>query len=729
MLVFGVPVANAVPLLAISAVHVVLGGLILIRLQRAFITSSEFLGFGYAIGTVVAVSVDQIFVATAFRNYSWTLLVLTIIVLFRLQPRRARKEDSITSQETGVVTLATLTTLALFVLAQERYWPAYLALGMFPLAFYSQYRVNSRERLTPRNWLLAIVALLAAIASFLQILRSRPGLWWIKTQDYQFFESLSYSLAHWGSHDQIYASGYAVKYHWFSYAYIGMLSRIIHADEWQVLTRGSPVLVAVGILLIAHAVFERLIKSNALLPMAMVVFVLLNDFNFESFSMVHSYIWLLPAIWLCAGFVESPRVAHFTIAPLLAAGAFGAKSSNAAIILATVFVVALYTVLKKRSSVKTALSLLLAHGVALGVVYFNLYWNSPYSETVEFGIAGVARDLFGDLRDLNRPLLIVASMIVLGNLIAVSSLSLWWYSRRVEARYVPLQVVAVAAVTSGVLLLAIIRSEDYEIEEYFLHAMVLITSIVTSLLVAEVFSLNHQGRLGKNSRIILCLLGISTGAAVSLWPVTNEGGVNAAFARVAIGSPILLVGALCVIITAFGSRLRRRVSLRVSVAAMTIVGIGAANVRWFTEYPTFRDEVTSSQHRQFMLGSQDVIEGAELVNQLTNEDDIIASNYFCETVPCSPAEYRQNRINWKRGGEAMTLAVYSHRRFWVTGYGFLWQNVKPPQELLTRIEESLTSVPPESGVVYFLRDRSMPCSCSNDWRIVGESRRFQLFKL
>jgi hypothetical protein len=554
-------------------------------------------------------------------------------------------------------------------------------------------------------------------------------LWWIKTQDFQFFESLSYSLAHWGSHDQIYVSGFNVKYHWFSYAFTGMLSRITQADEWVILTRGSPVLITIGILLVAHAVFERVINQRALLPLAMAVFVLLNDFNFESFSMVASYVWLLPAIWLCADFVLSPQLTHFTLAPLLAAGAFGAKSSNAIIIMVTVLVVAIYALFKNRVSRLGVFSFLVAHGVALGIVFLSLYWNSPYSETVEIGIVGIARDLFGDLRDLNRPFLILASLIVLGNLVVVSILSFGWYSGRSEMRNPPLQVAAFAALGAGLVPLAISRSEDYEIEEYFLHSMVLITSIVISLLVAEVFSLQGHNRRDKGSRIILGLLGILTGAAVSLWPVTNEGGAGAAFIRVVVGSPILLVGALFIVITPFGAGLRHYLSLRVSISVMAIVGIGAANVRWLTEYPTFRDEVMNSQHREFMLGSQDVIDGAVLIKRLTSEDDIIASNYFCEDVPCATADYSPNRVNWKRGGEAMTLAVYSQRRFWVTGYGFLWQNVEPPPEVRARISDSLTSIPSDSGVGYYLRDRLMPCTCDNNWQIVGETERFQLFKL
>jgi hypothetical protein len=110
-------------------------------------------------------------------------------------------------------------------------------------------------------------------------------------------------------------------------------------------------------------------------------------------------------------------------------------------------------------------------------------------------------------------------------------------------------------------------------------------------------------------------------------------------------------------------------------------------------------------------------------------------------MDCEFDSYDPNRLNWSVGGEAMYLVVYSHRRYLASGYGFLWQNVKPSDDVVRRIELSLDfgSAPSAEllddlhsrNVSYFVIDLAM--TTFRDWTQFGEvtasNERFMLLKL
>ena len=123
----------------------------------------------------------------------------------------------------------------------------------------------------------------------------------------------------------------------------------------------------------------------------------------------------------------------------------------------------------------------------------------------------------------------------------------------------------------------------------------------------------------------------------------------------------------------------------------TIVLTVSLNIRWFHDRH-FRNEVTSETHRDYMLGDPELIEIGQAIQNLTPESAIIASNYFCDDPYCSAEDYSPHRSDWKRGGEAMGLVMYAHRRFLVSGYGYLWQNVRPSDDVIERLDLSVELV-------------------------------------
>jgi hypothetical protein len=210
---------------------------------------------------------------------------------------------------------------------------------------------------------------------------------------------------------------------------------------------------------------------------------------------------------------------------------------------------------------------------------------------------------------------------------------------------------------------------------------------------------------------------------------TNEGTYTAVFLRVIADTPgtwfVALTGILYLVTRPVPSMTLTRLRSW-ALPLLFVATIVPLNQRWFLRYDDFIREIREPGHEEFMLGRHDVIDGAMLVRNNTLEDAVIASNHFCERPICALADYGPHRSNWKRGGEAMTLTVYSQRRFWVNGYGFLWQNVEPPVDIRRRMADSLAPTQAPLPVDYFVADRTMPRAPVAISETLGRTSRFTL---
>jgi len=698
--------------LAVIASHTTVGMWLFDRLRRSAATVVERLGMGAAVGSLLAMIWDQTFVTTPLRDESWIAFPTAAVVIVAMSLRRRRRSRPAMNGSPSLnsdlpsINVISLLVLVFILLIQERYWPLPVALGFVPLALAVD-RWGALHR-RGRSLALTLVALSTTIAALVTVitLRARPPLWWIKTQDFQFFEALSFSLAHWGSNDQVFVTGYPVYYHWFSYAWTGMLRRVIDAPEWVVLTRIGPVFVVLAIILLVIELSRRTGVNGKLVAGVVVVFALLTDLNFESFSMVFSYVWLLGFAIVAMRFVDDGLTPVTWLAPILAAGSFGAKSSNAPLIVAVVGCVVIAVWWRDRSSWWRPLVFGVAHAAGLLVVFERLYLRSAYSEGIELGTIGIARDFFGDIKTLTPTRLLVASTIVLVHLVAVHVAGVVHTARTVNGRRPAAMVVGIGALLGSIPFLLLTWSNDYEQEEYFLHAMSAVTSIIFG--VALVRFVTRHGPSRVWAVVII--------ASAALWwwmtvPRTNEGTYTAVFLRVIADTPatwFVAAAGVVYLVTRLFTSMTLATTGAWALPLLFVATVVPLNQRWILRYDDFIREIRETGHEEFMLGRRDVIEGAMLVRNNTPEDAVIASNHFCERPICALADYGPHRSNWKRGGEAMTLTVYSQRRFWVNGYGFLWQNVEPPIEIRRRMADSLAPTQAALPLDYFIADRTMP---------------------
>jgi hypothetical protein len=735
-LISGVPVLLAVRAEAYLATQVIVGAVVTGFLLRRRLDFAEFVGLGFAVGSLVAMCFDQLLVQTAIAPISWALLPLATVAIV-VSPKLRRYATFRNSENSLPVLFVAF--LLLSVLVHERYWPLYIALSIIPLLLFNAFKPENMQKPATRiiQGLLSVATIVVAYV----VLNGRPNLWWIKTQDFQFFEALSYSLTHWGSNDQVFVQGQPVLYHWFSYAWMGLTTKAIDAPTWVVQTKIAPIFVSLAIIYLVFALLKRVGVIGWRASIALIAFVLLNDFNFESFSMVFSYVWLLALAYFLIQWSEQQHWGLVFATSFMAAGALGAKSSNIAVIVAGCGMLFLFQLANR----KFRPMLVVAHGLiiafALGLVYLKLYFNSPYDATINFGTIGIAQDIFGDVDSLPRPQFIFWSFIILLNLLLVyfvATISTRNSLNPAFKHFWQFFVGSIVATTAALL----ITVSYYEQEEYFLHAFVLFGSLVVGIAVGEFVQLlrtaTDRRPLMVSSTIILLCVGVIR----LVFNDDNSGEFWAVRSRIINGSSVVVL-LLATMLIGFIMRKRMPVARMalVFVACSTLVTAFTSNDKWFTFQQRFKDEVTQPQFSDFMLGATDIRKFLEDAKTLIPSDAVVASNYECDEPKCPVDSIGADRLDWEVGGEAMLMTIYLERRMLISGYGFLWQNVELPEfgkdrmrlssEFANAPTQELASQLRQAGVDYFIIDKSRidPANHLIGSTILLEDERFELVSL
>jgi hypothetical protein len=735
-LISDVPFFLAVKAEAYLASQVLFGAVTTRLFLRRRLDFAEFVGLGFAIGSLAAMCIDQLLVGTPIAPISWALLPFATIAIM-VSPK-LRGYATFSDSEKPIPTMF-IAFLLLFVLVHERYWPLYIAISIIPLLLFNALNPENMQKSATRiiQGLLSVVTIVVAYV----VLNGRPNLWWIKTQDFQFFEALSYSLTHWGSNDQVFVQGQPVLYHWFSYAWMGLTTKAIDAPTWVVQTKIAPIFVSLAIIYLVIALLKRVGITGWRASIALIAFALLNDFNFESFSMVFSYVWLLALAYFLIQWSEQQHWRLVLATSFMAAGALGAKSSNIAVIVAGCGMLFLFQLAQRR--IKT--TIVVTHGIiiafALGLVYLKLYFNSPYDATINLGTAGIAQDVFGDVKWLSRPEFIIWSIIILLNLLLIYAAAVisTRYSMNLAFKHFWQFFVGTIVATTAALLITV---SYYEQEEYFLHAFVLFGSLVVGIAVGEFVQLMRISTVRRPLLVSSTIMLLCVGVVRLAFRDDNSGEFWAIRSRIVNGSSIVVL-LLAAMLIGFIMRKRMPVTRMalVFVACSTLVTAFTSNDKWFTFQQRFKDEVTQPPFADFMIGATEIQNFLQEAKALIPDDAIVASNYECDEPQCPVDSIGADRLDWEVGGEAMLMTIYLERRMFISGYGFLWQNVELPEFAKDRMRlssdfanaptQELATQFRQAGVEFFIVDKSRVDTTSRNVEVsvLLEDERFELVSL
>ena len=736
-LICEVPLALALRAEAYLATQVLVGASIAKLVLQRKLSFSEFIGLGFALGSLVAMCIDQLLIETPLASVSWTLVPIAAIAVLVT----TKKHKSILQEhDQPLPSMSFIAFIVLLILVQERYWPLYIALSLLPLLVFNSYSPKSLS--STQKWIIRSVLTTVVLITGLSVIRNRPTLWWIKTQDFQFFEALSYSLTHWGSNDQIFVQGQPVLYHWFSYAWMGLTTKAISAPTWVVQTKIAPVIIAVVTVYLIIALLQRLKIGGWKLVTILLVVVLINDFNFESFSMVFSYIWILAFAFFLFHWCKIQNWRLAIASSVMAAGSLGAKSSNIAILVSGFGMLLAFELIQKRIHVKKVVAHASVFVIAMSLVYLKLYFNSPYSATIKFGTVGIAQDFFGDIDTLPRLQFVFWSIVILCNILALYVISIFATRTERSTEFRPLWLFCLGSIvaTTAALLVSV---SIYEQEEYFLHSFVILGSILVGLLFCrsiEQFSSKIESR--RNATILFALL-ISVVLVRLYINDDNSGEAWAIRSRIINGSSIVVLVLCALLIYALTRNYKigvQTVSALFIVSAL-FVTVVSLNSTWFLHQGRFRNEILSPGFSDNMIGTEEMQSFFTDAQAFIPRDAIVASNYVCDATDCPISTYDADRADWTVGGEAMSLSIYLHRRLYVSGYGYLWQNVELPNFARDRLRSTLrfaqfgsdndSAKMSQDGVRFFILDKSLFNSTQvpTSYKRLLSSSRFELIEL
>jgi hypothetical protein len=237
--------------------------------------------------------------------------------------------------------------------------------------------------------------------------------------------------------------------------------------------------------------------------------------------------------------------------------------------------------------------------------------------------------------------------------------------------------------------------------------------------------------------MLLCV-----GAVRFIFSDDNSGEFWAIRSRIVNGSSIVVL-LLAAMLIGFIMRKRMPVARMalLFMACSTLVTAFTSNDKWFTFQQRFKDEVTQPPFADFMIGATEIQKFLQEAKALIPDDAIVASNYECDEPQCPVDSIGADRQDWEVGGEAMLMTIYLERRMFISGYGFLWQNVELPEFAKERMRlssdfanaptEQLASQLRQAGIDYFIIDKSR-IDQANDLigsTVLLEDERFELVSL
>lgn len=250
------------------------------------------------------------------------------------------------------------------------------------------------RRLAPAEWRFGRASLLGfAVAMALGLATitlnvaryplSGPGPWSTYHEDMLYFEALSTSTGRFGGGDALLMAGGDLRYHWFTYGWVGQVAETVGAQPFATLTRVLPLIALIGTAALVVSWTARLVDRW---PATVLAALLLTAggylgaangtiLNFDSPSQNLTTLWLVGALVAGLAYVAQSSagrlrsLALLLVAVVLVAATTGGKISSAAVALVPLGVLALVLSVRRDPSWRRAWLLVACSAIAAGVVY------------------------------------------------------------------------------------------------------------------------------------------------------------------------------------------------------------------------------------------------------------------------------------------------------------------------------------------------------------------------
>ena len=440
------------------------------------------------------------------------------------------------------------------------------------------------------------------------------------TDDLVFSESLSTSISRFGLRDHGAAVGSSIRYHWFSFAWSGLTSRISDSAAFDVTLHVVPYIAFLGVSCLVWALVFRITTST--LAASIAVFIVfatdslpegLRFFFISNTSNTLSHIWLLSGIFVIYCAIESSKKQWLVFVPLVVSVAFLAKSPYGVVLLVAILMSMLFFWVQYPQKRLFAISLtFLSYFFALATYFLFIKPNDWMQRSFEFDF-----DPF-QLGVVSRRNLLITAVLITS--IYVSrfpfSLAIFRTSERpiIRVYYVFLGAGAAVGLARFVL-------NGGSAEQYFLNSALLFGAVLTSSSIHVLIN----GATDIYKKYFIFLFFFSTTISVLLFKFVLDGDH---VSRFALGNKlqILLTPSVAFFIASlsisFGGW--RNKSKRRYIQLSLIIALLGVSTGIFT----LRSIAPDTYNFTETVASTTDLSSLDWVRSNVNEIDILATNRF-----------------------------------------------------------------------------------------------------
>ena len=290
-------------------------------------------GLGFCIGAIVSTFL-YVFVVTFTSSMAAIISQIVLFVLAALL-RTSQISSTIvqaTTDELGAVKW--LAVIALLGMAPTWFWPLPVAIGLAIL-----FLVWSRlkDGFSSLKIILFLLFSLSRCLIWLRILDARPNRAWFA--DDRFAELFSFSLGKWGvSHNPMLVSE-SISYHWFSFAWIGVVSNLTFTTVEVLFAHFGPVVIAMACAILGFEISQTFTRNTTVTLVSLALAVSVdterlfegygfNAFQLSSFSQFFSLVLGLSLLLLIISLDSQQLRSVAVIVGVIFAGLIGSKISS-----------------------------------------------------------------------------------------------------------------------------------------------------------------------------------------------------------------------------------------------------------------------------------------------------------------------------------------------------------------------------------------------------------------
>jgi hypothetical protein len=699
----------------------------LLLLKRSEVDLIELVSIGGVFGIVSSTIIDQVFVNLELPHIGWLVAVLLAVVTF-LQVKRSKKFNlpKVNWGSDFRKSVFAITAIAAMALGTEWFW-LFPSGVLFVIA-------SSFLIATPKKYskIASGIASLSAVIAGIYMIANRPKIWWfLYDSDYAFLQAFSRSLADWGLSDYLLLSGTDTKYHWFSYAWIGLVDRSSGASNFFVLTRIAPVLFVLLITCIIWKIINQFSISMLRTFASTLVVMTASSYSLwgggtkivflASPSHFYTFAFLFATIYLLIGSLENRfRLAPILIAVFSAITVLSKTMHGVTLICAFSFALISQLATGKKILFSTLVSGLLSVGATI-TSYFFFVSNSEAQSVFELRFGDFFWQLQGDARLLPErhidliAILVITAFAVLPILLVFANFNLDNTSRM---NFIWL--LSIGSIFSGSLLSLVVLGAFGE-NLYFIHV-----AIVTSTVLGLAAMSSQQTKIASRKMwVLLTTTGVGLALLSYAIPTINSGAQNAILIRsmrIYVTSWFLILAALVIFaINLFRQKPSFNDYAKLVVASSAMV-VTFSVVNWIDTMPRKHNEF--SRDGASYLATFELENIASWVNQNSKDTDIVASNFGWPVIkpseselfsaPCTAVRNKDISVETCRRTNNALLVAYMHRRTWLQATSIHYTGFTPEIDSRQTVTLGFASDPTsdqaqqmlDDGVDWFVVDRS-----------------------